>query len=657
MKFNVKKTVRSRRVAFGAGIAAVFLGFTLLLEWYFHESPLTQALPPLIPGASIALLMGFVLYLARKSVVRAKELEQLMVKQAQALKVSEELGRLSISSASQGIYDLDIKTGKVSVSPEYATMLGYDPREYSLTMDSWIEQLHPDDREATLAQYTAYLAGEDKEYRVEFRERTKSGEWKWILSVAQFVEWDEDGSPLRMLGTHTDITEQEETKIELARLARFPEENPNPVLRFSKEGELLYSNQAGSRLIRLGMRENADFKDAFSRVFEEQSPVQVDLALDTFFYAVTLASLFGMDSVNVYGLDITERMTARRERNELARFPEENPNPVMRLSATGDLLYGNQASQILVSHGMRGRASFRAAVSQALESGVPENVEMRFGDAFYIITVAPISELDVVNVYGLDITQRQKAFESLRAAEMRLKETVSELTRSNKDLEQFAYVSSHDLQEPLRMVSNYVQLVAKRYKGQLDEEADEFIAYAVDGVRRMSELINGLLEYSRVQTATRPPAPVNCNELIKNILHDMSNSIQSTDATVSVDPLPVILGDRMQIGRVFQNLIANAIKFRGPNPPEIHVRGVDEGLFWHFQVEDNGIGVEPEYAETIFGLFKRLHSREKYSGTGIGLAVCRRIMDQHRGEIWTESGVDDGSVFHFTVRKGDETNG
>jgi signal transduction histidine kinase len=465
------------------------------------------------------------------------------------------------------------------------------------------------------------------------------------------VEWDEGGNPTRMLGTHTDITEQVETKIELARLARFPEENPNPVLRLNEQRNVLYANDAARRTLDSGLMDDAAFREAFDSAVGGDSPVRGEVKLGEVYYAVSIVPLAGMGLLNVYGFDITKRKNAEKETNLLARFPSENPNPVMRLSEEGELLYSNEACSYLLRHGVRGNSVFRAGISTALEMGSPERIEMRVGDLFYMLTIAPIPELQAVNVYGMDVTARQKTFDSLIEAEARLKETVSELQRSNYDLEQFAYISSHDLQEPLRMVSNYVQLLERRYKNRLDDEADEFIGYAVDGVRRMNELIEGLLEYSRIQNRSRQNESVDCNALLKTILHDSARTIMQSDGRVTADPLPIISGDRIQLGRVFQNIIANALKFHGEQPPEVHVSALDEGSCWHFKISDNGIGIEPEYAEKIFGLFKRLHGREKYTGTGIGLAVCKRIIERHGGRIWVEPGTEAGCVFHFTLQK------
>jgi signal transduction histidine kinase len=225
-----------------------------------------------------------------------------------------------------------------------------------------------------------------------------------------------------------------------------------------------------------------------------------------------------------------------------------------------------------------------------------------------------------------------------------------ELARSNAELQQFAYVASHDLQEPLRMVTSYVQLLERRYRGQLDADADDFIAFAVDGAARMQQLIKGLLVYSRVGTHAQPLQSTDCQVVLARALTDLQVAMDESDAVVTHDPLPTVMADATQLGQLFQNLVGNAIKFRDNRCPEIHV-GAErrEDGYWLFSVRDNGIGVEPEYAERIFLIFQRLHTRDEYPGTGIGLAICKRIVERHGGRIWVASEPGQGATFYFTI--------
>ena len=234
-------------------------------------------------------------------------------------------------------------------------------------------------------------------------------------------------------------------------------------------------------------------------------------------------------------------------------------------------------------------------------------------------------------------------------AEASLARYAAELTRSNAELEQFAYIASHDLQEPLRTVRSYVQLLARRYQGKLDSDADEFIGYAVDGVGRMQALINGLLAYSRVSTRGGEFKPVDCEALLDRSLANLQMAIEDSKAVVTHDPMPTVTADELQLGQVFQNLISNALKFHAEQPPRVHISAENKAKEWVFSVRDNGIGIEPQYFQRLFIIFQRLHRQEEYPGTGMGLAVCKKIVERHGGRIWMESEPGRGSTFYFTM--------
>jgi signal transduction histidine kinase len=236
-----------------------------------------------------------------------------------------------------------------------------------------------------------------------------------------------------------------------------------------------------------------------------------------------------------------------------------------------------------------------------------------------------------------------------RQAEQDLARKVEELARSNAELEQFAYIASHDLQEPLRMVATYTQLLAERYRGRLDENADKFVGYACEGASRMQTLIRDLLAFSRVGRNSDVRVPVDCNALMQDILQSLGPAIRESGAVVTYGTLPVLSINRSQMTQVLQNLIANAIKFRGPKPPAISVQAEASGDHWLFSVSDNGIGIAPEHADNIFIVFQRLHTRAEYPGNGIGLAVCKKIIEHCGGKIWVESQPGHGSTFKFTM--------
>ncbi|MHB8101147.1 MAG: PAS domain S-box protein [Methanosarcina sp.] len=251
---------------------------------------------------------------------------------------------------------------------------------------------------------------------------------------------------------------------------------------------------------------------------------------------------------------------------------------------------------------------------------------------------------EVIGVFAAarDITERKKAEEILKLK-------LEELARSNAELEQFAYVSSHDLQEPLRMVTSYLQLLQRRYQGNLDDKADKYIHFAVDGAFRMQNLINDLLEFSRVTTRGREPELTNCEFVLNQVSSNLEIYIKENKATVSHDPLPEVIADSTQLVQVFQNLIINGIKFHSEEAPKIHISAEKKESEWVFSVQDNGIGIDPQYSGKIFEVFKRLHKKEEYPGTGIGLAICKKIVERHGGHIWVESELGKGSTFYFTL--------
>lgn len=250
-----------------------------------------------------------------------------------------------------------------------------------------------------------------------------------------------------------------------------------------------------------------------------------------------------------------------------------------------------------------------------------------------------------------ELRQRESDLRTLNESlEERVAERTQALARSNEELAQFAYVASHDLQEPLRMVTSYTQLLAKRYQGKLDSDADEFIEFAVDGASRMQGLINDLLEYSRIGSRGKEYEPTDCEVVFQDVSNNLKVAIEESGATVTHDPLPMIVADGSQLSRLFQNLIGNAIKYRRDRTPEVHVSAQCKDGEVLFCVRDNGIGIAPVDVERVFVIFQRLHTREEYTGTGIGLAVCRKIVERHGGRIWVESNLGEGSTFYFTIQ-------
>jgi len=370
--------------------------------------------------------------------------------------------------------------------------------------------------------------------------------------------------------------------------------------------------------------------------------------------AATTVRLFNkqtgkLEPVACRNLDEEEWKAETKNGGSLIRMLPESNTPLMVLNAQTDPR--SLASEFLRR---RGLVSFLRVPLAAKNDTLGvitffTKVEHRFSDEEidFLSTVSGQAAIALHNARLYEETASAKR--GLEDANSALKKQAVELARSNAELEQFAYVASHDLQEPLRMVASYTQLLAKRYRGRLDGDADEFIAYAVDGVTRMQSQIQDLLNYSRLGKKGMDFEPTDCAAVLDRALVNLKVAIEESGATVTSDPLPAVTGDANQLVQLFQNLIGNAVKFRNHERPLIHVSAKRNGNEWLFSVHDNGIGFEPQFAERIFVIFQRLHAKGDHPGTGIGLAVCKKIVERHGGRIWAEAEPSQGATFYFSI--------
>jgi PAS domain S-box-containing protein len=315
-----------------------------------------------------------------------------------------------------------------------------------------------------------------------------------------------------------------------------------------------------------------------------------------------------------------------------------------------DALIGQQVKNIipegfaerLVADALR---STEDALAQQIGTGIELTGRRKDGSEFPIeIMLSPLESAE-----GMLVTAAVRDITTRKDAEAHLLQNVEELKRSNEELGQFANIASHDLQEPLRMVASYTQLLSRRYKGKLDSDADEFIAFAVDGASRMQRLIQDLLSYSRVGTKGRDLAETSSEAALQQGLRNLRGAIEESGAVITHDPMPQVQADESQLVQLFQNLVGNAIKYQKPGTPIIHISALRQGSKWTFAVKDNGLGIDPQYFERIFGMFQRLHKREEFAGTGIGLAICKKIVERHGGTISVESQPGQGSTFRFAL--------
>jgi PAS domain S-box-containing protein len=470
-----------------------------------------------------------------------------------------------------------------------------------------------------------------------------------------------------------DITERKRAAEEITSLSKFPGENPNPILRVQNDGWLIYANAASQELLEVWHCKVNDYlpeelKDFITVAVEENLDKTVDMPCDDKVYSIMFVPIVEGGYVNIYGRDITERKraevklidseTSYRRLFEAARdgilildaetgmIKDVNPFLIEMLGYSHEEILGKKLWELGsfkdISVNKENFLELQQKEYLRYENLPLETADGRQINVEFVSNVYQVNDHKVIQCNIRDITERKRA-------ETKIQQILEDLGRSNAELEQFAYVASHDLQEPLRMISSYVQLLAKRYQGKLDSDADEFINFAVDGAKRMQNLINDLLAYSRVGTRGNPLTPVSAEDLLKEALANLQFAIEESGASITHDPLPVIKGDPTQLVTVFQNLLGNAIKFRGSEPPRIHFGAQRDANEWIFSVHDDGIGIDPKFAQRIFVIFQRLNDRTAYPGTGIGLAICKRVIQRHGGRIWVESVAGEGATFYFTL--------
>ena len=370
-------------------------------------------------------------------------------------------------------------------------------------------------------------------------------------------------------------------------------------------------------------------------------------------------------------MNIIEKVPFCSENGHCACVVIENaPEIVLILDRQGVIQFINRAVPGFTVEDVKGKShldfiqpEYHELVNEAIEhvfgTGKAGKYEIKRngpdgGCSWYSTLIGPIEqdgEIVAVSLFTSDITDRKLAEEQARQRTVLLARSNQELCRSNAELEQFAYVASHDFQEPLRMVASYTELLAKRYESKLDARADKYIRYAVEGARRMQRLVNELLDYSQVKATTKPLKPVVLNSVVDKALTNLQVALRKSEGQVCRTELPVVMADEVQLVQVFQNLIDNALKFRGENSPQVRISAEKNGDGWKLSVMDNGIGIDPQYAEKIFVIFQRLHKRDEHPGNGIGLAIAKRIIERHGGKIWVESELGNGACFRFTLPK------
>ncbi|HEY9618819.1 MAG TPA: ATP-binding protein [Crinalium sp.] len=541
-------------------------------------------------------------------------------KQAEvALQQSEERFQLIARATNDAVWDWDLTTNTVWWNEGIETLFGYSESEVGQDITWWHNNIHPADQPRIINGIHAAIAQGQQSWADEYRYRRADGSYACV-SDRSYVIHAPDGTPTRMLGGMTDITERKQAQEELQR------QN----LRAQLFAE-----------VTLKIRESLQLEDILQvAVTEVRTILKTDRVLVYRLWPDGTGSGIAEEVLPGFPTVLGQTFPAEV-------FPEAYRHLYLhgRIQAIANVTDNRQIAPCLVEFVQQFQVKAKLVVPIVAKAELWGLLIAHQCDRPREWTLFETELLkQLADQIGIALTQAQLLEQETRQRE--------ELARSNVELQQFAYVASHDLQEPLRMVTSYLQLLERRYKDKLDADAHDFIGFAVDGASRMKTLIQDLLTYSRVGTHGKPFERVNCSAVVERAIANLKIAIEENNAIVTCNLLPNVIGDASQLGQLFQNLLSNAIKFRRTDVvPQIYIGADEQATAWQFYVRDNGIGIEAEYAERIFVIFQRLHGRTEYPGTGIGLAVCKKIVERHGGQIWIQSELGMGTTFYFTLPK------
>ncbi len=508
-----------------------------------------------------------------------------------ALRNSEELFRLIFDQSPLGSLITSLEYTPQRINNAFSQMLGYSKKE--LLSMKFPEFTHPEDLEKEFQLLKLVNSGEIDNYSIEKRYIHKNGEIIWINLFVSAVK-DQTNTIVRLLALAEDITERKKAEYEIQRLANVVETSEDAIITKSLDGRILSWNKGAEHVYGYSAQE------VLGKNISILSPPEIENELDEFIDKIKLKI-----KVNNY---------------ETIRLTKDNK--LINISITCSPVYDTSGKLIAVSNISRDITERKEAEKKLKE---------------YTDKISNINKM-----LNIEIGDHEKA-------EMKLDRLIHKLKSSNEELEQFAYVSSHDLREPLRMIISFLKLLKENYSDNLDDDANDFINYAVDGAKRMDMMINDLLEYSRIGSEEREFNYIMSQKILETVLINLKPLIDDTDTIVTHDPLPLIYANEQQMIQLFQNIVGNSIKYRGKETPKIHISSENVDDEYIFSVKDNGIGIKPGDLERIFTMFKRLHTREEYEGTGIGLTISQKILQKHRGRIWVESEPGKGTTFYFSI--------
>lgn len=671
----------------------LFVTLCSILIWagYYFSAP---GIPTKIALFNRTLMTIFYWVITYGQVQKSKALKKL-ARSEENLKTAQSLAHI-------GSYEYDLTTGNVTWTKEVFAIYEHDINKGEPSYSEIIKYCHPDDLEKTLAVINKAARDNNTPFEVEFRIITPNNKIKSLYYTGISV-LNSSGEAIRRIGTVMDITErrmaEEELRKSEERFRIAQEVSPDGFIIFKpvvdKHGELTdliftFENEAaaqmngtnskevvGHRLLELfpGHHDTQFFR-TYKKVYETRKAMefedhyQGETIVDKKWFRIVAVPV--SDGLAILAQDITARIKAEEalkdsqakllDAQKLARIG----NYTIDFKNNGAMEWSDEMYNIWEIDKNKPFPSVDEVwklvhpddwdeLNRVLTVKTPESerVETEFRIVFpgnrikYVQIITRVSFDESGNLIRrqgveIDITER-------KVAQMELEKTLLKLEKSNKELEQFAYIASHDLQEPLRMVASYMTLLEQKYKDQLDDRAKQYIYYAVDGSKRMGYLIRDLLVYSRVTSKAKEFTEVDLNKTYLNVMNDLQILIREKDAIVTSSGLPTLSADSVQMHQLLQNLIGNALKFHADRTPEVVIKAKRNGNAWLFSVKDNGIGIDHKNYERIFQIFQRLHEPDKYSGTGIGLAVCKKIVERHEGSIWVESEAGIGTTFYFTL--------
>ena len=600
-------------------------------------------------------------------------------------------------ATSEAIWDWNIQTGEIFYGDGFEQYFGYLNQNNQQCLDVWNERIHLEDHDQLMDSISKAIDSEDEFWKYEYRYLKSDGNYAFV-SDKGFIVRNANGVAINMIGAMRDITNQKNEELRL-KLLQFVATNTNDgilILKANSSLDIIYVNEAYFKISGyseseiLGKTpffisnnyENKGISDLITNNIKNQIPFQIQLDKKKkngilYWIDLSMNPVFNDDNVLMNWVlverDISDRIKISHEIEKQKKFNEDIlnniPTDIAVFSPDHNYLFLNKHAiqNDEIRNWMINKNDFDYAKMKGIDDAMAKKRWNIFEDAvdqkktiqwvdehkkpdgktnYVLRNFYPYFEKDALKFvigYGLDITER-------KLIEIQLSEALESIKKTNNELEQFAYVASHDLQEPLRMVTSFLSQLEKKYGDSLDEKATDYIYYAVDGAKRMRHIILDLLEYSRAGKSNEKLKDIDINDVMKEIEILYSQQILELNASIIKTNLPVIHTHKTPIRQVFQNLISNALKYhKNGIPPEIKIECYAENSNWHFVVSDNGIGIEPAYHEKIFIIFQRLHSKEEYSGTGIGLAITKKIIESIGGTIWLNSEKNKGCAFHFTI--------